>query len=132
MRWFYTNARFPALIFQEDYMNNALYLNGSKTAYPFAVATHYSFDAGQLHLFKTREAALAFIQQTREDEIANDRDMGYEYRKILRLDETKTFTYAAAEDGSWFRIEEIRASGDHDTTIWSLIESFDIIEDTQK
>lgn len=113
-------------------MNNALYLNSSKTAYPFAVATHYSFDAGQLHLFKTREAALAFIQQTREDEIANDRDMGYEYRKILRLDETKTFTYAAAEDGSWFRIEEIRASGDHDTTIWSLIESFDIIEDTQK
>lgn len=113
-------------------MNNALYLNGSKTAYPFAVATHYSFDAGQLHLFKTREAALAFIQQTREDEIANDRDMGYEYRKILRLDETKTFTYAEAEDGSWFRIEEIRASGDHDTTIWSLIESFDIIEDTQK
>ena len=61
-------------------MNNALYLNGSKTAYPFAVATHYSFDAGQLHLFKTREAALAFIQQPREDEIANDRDMGYEYR----------------------------------------------------
>ena len=46
-------------------MNNALYLNGSKTAYPFAVATHYSFDAGQLHLSHTRNPIWNFgIQET--------------------------------------------------------------------
>lgn len=85
-----------------------------------AVATFYSFDAGQVNFFNSEDAALEFIQKTKDEEIRNDRDeMGYEFRETLG-NEPMTFTYEEAPDGSWFRIEEIRRDGTHDTSIWFI------------
>lgn len=85
-----------------------------------AVATFYSFDAGQVNFFGSEDAALEFIQKTKDEEIRNDRDeMGYEFRETLG-NEPGTFTYEEAPDGSWFRLEEIRRDGAHDTTIWFI------------
>ena len=85
-----------------------------------AVATFYSFDAGQVNFFDCEDAALEFIQKTKDEEIRNDRDeMGYEFRETLG-NEPGTFTYEEAPDGSWFRLEEIRRDGAHDTTIWFI------------
>lgn len=85
-----------------------------------AVATFYSFDVGQVKEFRSEADALEFIRQTKDEEIRNDRDeMGYEFRETLG-NEPGTFTYDEAPDGSWFRIEEIRRDGAHDTTIWFI------------
>ena len=85
-----------------------------------AVATFYSFDAGQVNFFGSEDAALEFIQKTKDEEIRNDRDeMGYEFRETLG-NGPGTFTYEEAPDGSWFRLEEIRRDGAHDTTIWFI------------
>lgn len=85
-----------------------------------AVATFYSFDAGQVNFFNSEDDALEFIRQTKDEEIRNDRDeMGYEFREKLG-NEPGTFTYEEATDGSWFRLEEIRRDGAHDTTIWFI------------
>lgn len=85
-----------------------------------AVATFYSFDAGQVNFFNSEDDALEFIRQTKDEEIRNDRDeMGYEFREKLG-NEPGTFTYEEAPDGSWFRLEEIRRDGAHDTTIWFI------------
>lgn len=85
-----------------------------------AVATFYSFDAGQVNFFNSEDDAMKFIRQTKDEEIRNDRDeMGYEFREKLG-NEPGTFTYEEAPDGSWFRLEEIRRDGAHDTTIWFI------------
>ena len=60
---------------------NTLHLNNTETSYPVAVAVHYSFDNGQLYLFETKDAAIAFISKTKEEEIKADLDLGYEYRE---------------------------------------------------
>lgn len=76
-------------------------------------------------LFETKDSALNFIKETKEEEIRADLSMGY--REVDRLaDEPKTFAWKYAKDGSWFKIEEIRRDGTHDTSIWHLIEYFEM------
>ena len=92
---------------------------------PVAVARYYSFENSDLLLFKTKNSALNFIKETKEEEINANLSLGY--REVNRLtDEPQTFAWKYSEDGSWFKIEELRSDGTHDTSIWHLIEHFEM------
>lgn len=101
-------------------MNLKLYNNNG---FPVAVARFYSFDRSDILWFKTKSRALEFIRETKDEEI--NENLGLGYREVEQLtDEPETFAWEYAEDGEWFKIEEIRSDGSRDMSLWHLIEDF--------